>query len=113
MSGDYATLTISLPSAISVSEVLVEHIPPTITSDPTSSAIKEFRVLGFEDTGAFGEPWELGSFVFNNVGPSIQRFAIPTTLDGQNVPKLNSIAIAVDTNWGGEYTCLYRVRVHQ
>jgi len=113
MIGDYATLTISLPSAISVSEVMVEHIPPTITSDPTSSAMKEFRVLGFEDTGAFGEPWELGSFVFNNVGPSIQRFAIPTTLDGQNVPKLNSIAIAVDTNWGGDYTCLYRVRVHQ
>ena len=113
MIGDYATLTISLPSAISVSEVLVEHIPPTITSDPTSSAMKEFRVLGFEDTGAFGELWELGSFVFNNVGPSIQRFAIPTTLDGQNVPKLNSIAFAVDTNWGGDYTCLYRVRVHQ
>ena len=113
MIGDYATLTISLPSAISVSEVLVEHIPQTITSDPTSSAMKEFRVLGFEDTGAFGEPWELGSFVFNNVGPSIQRFAIQTTLDGQNVPKLSSIAFAVDTNWGGEYTCLYRVRVHQ
>jgi len=113
MIGDYATLTISLPSAISVSEVLVEHIPPTITSDPTSSAMKEFRVLGFEDTGAFGEPWELGLFVFNDVGPSIQRFAIPTTLDGQNVPKLNSIAFAVDTNWGGDYTCLYRVRVHQ
>jgi len=113
MIGDYATLTISLPSAISVSEILVEHIPQTITSDPTSSAMKKFRVLGFEDTGAFGEPWELGSFVFNNVGPSIQRFAIPTTLDGQNVPKLNSIAFAVDTNWGGDYTCLYRVRVHQ
>ena len=111
MIGEYATLTVSLPSAIMVTEVMVEHIPPTITSDPTT-AMKEFRVLGFEDDGAFGEPWELGSFVFN-IGPSIQAFPIPTMLDGQTVPKLKAISIAVDSNYGADYTCLYRVRIHQ
>ena len=111
MIGEYATLTVSLPSAIMVTEVMVEHIPPTITSDPTTT-MKEFRVLGFEDGGAFGEPWELGSFVFN-IGPTIQAFPIPTMLDGQTVPKLKAISIAVDSNYGADYTCLYRVRIHQ
>ena len=109
MIGEYATLTVSLSSAITVTEVTVEHIPPMIATDPTS-AMKDFRVLGFEDGGAFGEPWELGKFTFN-IGPSMQVFSIPTMLDGQNVPKLKAISIAVDSNWGAEYTCLYRVRV--
>jgi len=108
--GEYATLSVSLSSAITVSEVVVEHISMNISSNP-STAMKVFRVLGFEDGRAFGEPWELGTYKFE-VGQSIQAFSIPTMLDGQNVPKLKAISIAVDSNWGGDYTCLYRVRVH-
>mmetsp|Transcript_20389 Transcript_20389/g.36817 ORF Transcript_20389/g.36817 Transcript_20389/m.36817 type:complete len:238 (+) Transcript_20389:201-914(+) len=108
--GEYATLTVSLSSAITITNVVIEHISPNISSDP-STAIKKFRVVGFEDGGAFGEPWELGKFAFP-IGPTLQDFSIPTVLDGQNVPKLKSVAIAVDSNWGAEYACLYRVRVH-
>ncbi len=108
--GGYGTLTVTLMSAITVTEVMIEHVAPAVSHDPTSS-IREFRVLGFEDGGAFGDPWELGSFTFA-VGPSIQAFSIPTTLDGQNVPRMRAISIAVDSNGGGRYSCLYRVRVH-
>jgi hypothetical protein len=108
--GEYGTLTVNLASAITVTEVMVEHIPPIISHNPTS-AIREFRVLGFEDGGAFGNPWELGSFTFAT-GSSIQAFSIPTTLDGQNVPMMKAISIAVDSNGGARYSCLYRVRVH-
>lgn len=109
--GDYATLTVSLTSAITITEIMIEHVSPNISSDP-NTAVKEFRVVGFEDGGAYGEPWELGTFKFA-MGPTMQAFSIPTMLDGQNVPQLKSVAIAVDSNWGqGEYSCLYRVRVH-
>jgi hypothetical protein len=53
----------------------------------------------------------LGSFTFAT-GSSIQAFSIPTTLDGQNVPMMKAISIAVDSNGGARYSCLYRVRVH-
>ena len=117
MVGEYATLTIRLVSAIRVTEIVVEHPPSSIfskspPSSSTSSAIQEFRVLGFEDGGAFGEPWELGRYKFDAHGLSLQTFAIPTTLFGQNIPKLKAISIAIDSNWGAEYGCLYRVRVH-
>ncbi|KAL3811052.1 hypothetical protein ACHAXA_004563 [Cyclostephanos tholiformis] len=94
--GWYGTLSVTLASAITVTEVIVEHVAPAISHDPTS-AIREFRVLGFEDGGAFGEPWELGSFTFA-IGPSIQAFPIPTTMDGQNVPRMKAISLAVDSN---------------
>lgn len=108
--GEYATLTVSLPSDITVSEVVVEHPSPGATSDP-STAIQSFRVVGFEDSGAYGDPWELGTFTFK-LGPTMQAFSIPTVLDGQNVPRLKAFSIAVDSNHGGSYSCLYRVRVH-
>merc|ERR1712176_559556 len=96
-------------SAITVAEVVVEHVSPNMSPDP-STAIKEFRVVGFEDGGAYGELWELGTFKFL-IGPTKQAFSMPTMLDGQNVPKLKSVSIAVDSNWGNAgYSCLYRVR---
>ena len=108
--GEYATLTVKLASSISVSEVIIEHVPLTISSNP-NTAIKDFRIFGYEDGGAFGEAWELGTFRFLN-GPNFQTFAIPSSLDGAEVPKLRSISLAVDSNYGADYSCLYRLRVH-
>ena len=31
---------------------------------------------------------------------------------GYQIPKLSSIVLAVDSNWGSEYSCLYRFRVN-
>ena len=108
--GEYATLTVNLASSISVSEVIIEHVPHTVSSNP-NTAIKDFRIVGYEDGGAFGEAWELGKFRFLN-GPSLQTFSIPSSLDGAEVPKLRSISLAVDSNYGADYSCLYRLRVH-
>ena len=106
--GEYATLTVSLASAVMVTEVIVEHPRP---SSELSTAIKEFRVVGFEDSDAYAGPWELGTFTFSPSN-NVQAFAVPTVLDGQSVPRLKAIAIAVDSSTGAEYSCIYRVRVH-
>ncbi|KAL7452863.1 hypothetical protein ACHAWC_004579 [Mediolabrus comicus] len=109
--GEYATLTVALSQEIIVSEVLIDHAPRGSASNNGNTAIKTFRVIGYEDIGAFGEPWELGSFQYDfNLG--LQTFAIPTSIDGTTVPKLKAVSLAVDTNWGAEYSCLYRFRVH-
>ena len=62
--GEYGTLTIRLDSPTFVTEVVMEHLP----SGDMSSAVREFRVMGFEDGGAFGEPHELGSFQYDTKG---------------------------------------------
>ena len=44
---------------------------------------------------------------------SLQEYKVKTTDDhGKPVPKLRSIVLAIDSNWGAEYSCLYRFRVH-
>ncbi|KAL7471658.1 hypothetical protein ACHAXS_011956 [Conticribra weissflogii] len=111
--GEYATLTVALVKPVFVSEVVVEHLPASLSKVDAKSAVKRFRVVGFEDVGAFGEPWELGTFEYNIHAPfSLQMFQIPSSIDGLSVPKLKAISLAVDSNWGADYTCLYRFRVH-
>jgi len=111
--GDYATLTVALAKAVFVSEVVVEHLPASLSKVDAKSAVKNFRVVGFEDVGAFGEPWELGTFEYNIDAPfSLQTFQIPSSIDGLSVPKLKAVSLAVDSNWGADYACLYRFRVH-
>jgi len=108
--GEYATLTVSLASSVAVSEVVIEHLPSTVSENP-QTAIKDFRIVGYEDGGAFGEAWELGTYQFLN-GSNLQTFSIPSSSEGGEVPRLKSISLAVDSNWGGDYSCLYRFRVH-
>ena len=62
--GDYATLTVSLVSAAFVSEMVLEHLSSNLTSNNSETAVKDFRVVGYEDGRAFGEPWELGTFQY-------------------------------------------------
>jgi hypothetical protein len=42
----------------------------------------------------------------------MQRFAISQGANGASVPKLKAVSLAVDSNWGADFTCLYRFRVH-
>lgn len=112
----YATLTVRLARPVYVESVVIEHPVPEVT-DRMETAIRSFRVVGFEDAGATGRPWPLGSFEYD-IGmagkpPGRQEFEL-TTEDSNygNVPKLAAVSLAIDSNWGDDYACLYRFRVH-
>lgn len=109
--GNFGTLTISLPAPVSIWEVSIEHPPETIT-DNRQTAIRSFRVIGYEDKLAEGEAWSLGSFEYDIAGAPLQMFDVTTDMFGNPVPKMLSVSLAIDSNWGEEYACLYRFRVH-
>eukprot|EP00986_Skeletonema_menzelii_P005019 scaffold1766_cov142-Skeletonema_menzelii.AAC.1 len=99
--------------------------PPEVALLPTTTLHAKGHCWSFEDEfssslasrqtqddiGAFGEPWELGSFEYDSK-LGLQSFAIPTSVGEADVPKLKAVSLAVDSNWGAEYSCLYRFRVH-
>lgn len=43
---------------------------------------------------------------------SIQEFKVNFAFSGRQLPKMQSITLGIDDNWGAEYSCLYRFRVH-
>ena len=112
--GRFADLTVQLAQRILVDSVLIEHPPEEISGQPTS-AIKQFQVIGYEDMNASGTPWHLGTFTYDIVDrrkSSLQEFHVPREIDGDAVPQLGTIKLAIDSNWGESISCLYRVRVH-
>jgi len=112
--GAYATLAVRLAKPVRVVEVVIEH-PPVEVMKERGPAVKEFRVIGFENGKASGRsPWLLGSFVYDiGSNVSMQKFSV-TTIDenGRRLPPLSSIVLAIDSNWDADFTCLYRFRVH-
>lgn len=110
--GDYATLAIRLSKPVYVNSIAIEHVPSSISSN-RSSAIKDFRIYGFADKDASGEPWELGSGSYYAEQSSYQEFEMSKELsNGMPIPMIESIVLAIDSNWSAEYSCLYRFRVH-
>jgi hypothetical protein len=106
----YATLTFRLAKPILVRSVSVEHPPQDIT-DRINSAIQSFRVVGYEFPNAQGMAWPLGSFEYRVGGDIRQEFEVKTEVKGESVPILESISLLIDSNWGANYSCLYRFRV--
>jgi len=111
--GVYATLAVQLSSPTRVRSVVIEH-PPKEISPSWETAIREFRLVGFVDSQARGSPWLLGSFIYNvDSDRSFQEFPVNTSDEnGKPLPQLSSIVLSIDSNWGAEYSCLYRFRVH-
>lgn len=105
----FGTLTVRLARPLNVEKISIEH--PTLEfTDNQSSAIRSFRIVGFEDFDALSSKGHsLGSFEFqigeNSSG--LQTFDVLTCGS-----KLKSISLAIDTTWGAPYACLYRFRVH-
>jgi len=107
----FAVLSIRLAKPIEVQRISIEH-PPREVSDHVDSAIRTFRVLGFESPDAQGRAWALGSFEYKIDGDSFrQEFQAAERVKGDKIPVLSSVSVAIDSNWGSEYSCLYRVRV--
>jgi hypothetical protein len=109
--GNFGSLTIQLSNPVYISTISIEH-PPEIISDHQTSAIRSFRVIGYTDKMANGKAWSLGSFEYEMKEDPLQEFEVATDIFGTPVPKLQSITLAIDSNWGFEYSCLYRFRVH-
>lgn len=63
-SGNFGTLTIRLPTPVAVSSVVIEHPPKGIT-DQRNTAIRDFRVIGYQDAEAMTKSWSLGSFIYD------------------------------------------------
>ena len=110
-SGHFATFSVRLAKPIYITSVSIEHPPREITSR-RNSAIRRFRVFGFENPDASGEAWEIGSFEYQVGGDIIQEFETEDEVDDDEVPPLRSISLAIDGAWGPDYACLYRLRVH-
>uniref|UniRef100_A0A7S1ZQF2 SUN domain-containing protein n=1 Tax=Ditylum brightwellii TaxID=49249 RepID=A0A7S1ZQF2_9STRA len=110
--GVYATLMVRLSGPVYVSSVVLEHPPKEISTD-METAVRDVRVLGFEDGDGVGDAWELGRFRYEIDSEDwAQEFYVATEVDGERVPPLHSIMLAIDSNWGSDYSCLYRFRVH-
>jgi hypothetical protein len=115
--GNFGTLTIRLPSPIYVGSVVIEH-PSMIFTSQSDSAIRSFRIVGHEDdmASASSKAWNLGSFEYNvqknKQNEYLQEFEVATTVFGKEIPPLHAISLAIDSNYGHEYACLYRFRVH-
>ena len=62
--GNFGTLTISLPYPVLVNSVVIEH-PAKSISQQAASAIRSFRIIGYEDEMATKKSWSLGSFEYN------------------------------------------------
>lgn len=107
---NYGVLSFRLGTPIHVDTISIEH-PPKEVTDRVDTAIRSFRVYGFEDTSAQGEPWNLGTFEYSINGAIRQEYKAAQVVNERKVPVLASMAIAIDSNWGSEYACLYRVRV--
>jgi len=111
--GAYATLTTRLSQPTRITGVMVEHPLPDETDNEAKSAIRNFRLTGFIEADASGQPWPLGTFHYDiGSNVSIQEFKVNFAFSGRQLPKMQSITLGIDDNWGAEYSCLYRFRVH-
>lgn len=62
--GEYATLTVRLADRIHVNSVIIEHPSKILSPTSMESAIRTFRLIGYIDPDAKGNPWHLGSFIY-------------------------------------------------
>ena len=108
--GKLATLAIKLAQPLKVSSVVIEH-PPKSSASNANSAVKNFRIYGYESYNAESFALFLGEFTYEVGKASLQEFIIPSGI-AKGLPKLLSIKLAIDSNWGHNYSCLYRFRVH-
>ena len=104
--GSDVYLTISLYVPIVVTEVTIEHISHELSLD-WKSAPKDFVVYGSNDKSFNHDIFVLGTNMFDDKGKTLQTFEMIKT---QKTFKF--VKFVIQSNYGAEYTCLYRVRVH-
>jgi Sad1 / UNC-like C-terminal len=107
-------LTVQLAKPIYVDEIVIEHPYYEIT-DRMSTAPRSVTIYGYEDPLAqrSSKRYALGTFEFvvDTDSPRLQFFPIPVD-DDNEIPLLRAVSLVIESNWGADYTCLYRFRVH-
>lgn len=121
-----AQVGVLMPRPIIPTSVTIEHIPARGTLD-IGAAPKEFEVWVTSTEGPFlaedgpgldltcgeqpGKDYTcIGKGNYNIHGPNhVQNFA----LEAENlVAPVNKAVVKIKNNWGKDYTCLYRIRMH-
>ncbi|GMH41280.1 hypothetical protein BSKO_09190 [Bryopsis sp. KO-2023] len=112
LAGSSGSIDVRLRAPVAITAITLEHIDKRIAyRGQWSPAVKEFEVWGFNATrkGKGMEGFEeLGRYAFEEDGRHVQTFDM---VDGK-LP-VSHIRLKIISNHGsGDYTCLYRVRVH-
>ncbi|KAF2197169.1 hypothetical protein GQ43DRAFT_475674 [Delitschia confertaspora ATCC 74209] len=128
-----AQIAVDMPQKIAPKRITVEHIPKEGTLNP-GTAPKDMEVWAelknpveyqlvtqmmehMSDSGCTSQPmgngWVcLGKFSYNLHAPNhVQTFDLAFDLSAIDVGVTNTV-VRVTENWGGVYTCLYRIRMH-
>jgi len=103
--GRFASLTVRFAKLVSPKRVVIEHVA---SPKKRPSAIRDFRLIGYEDHYARGDPLDLGSFQFHSAAGPSQEFWI-TGIEKDVM--IGSITLAVDSAHRQDFACLYRFKV--
>ncbi len=107
MGGSEGFVDIKLVKAIRPTLVSLEHPALSVSVTQGKSMPREFKVFGANeaDTEAAGMTF-LGGGEYKQDGGTLQQFALKAS------QPFRFIRFEVTSNYGDEYTCLYRIRVH-
>ncbi|CAI4225619.1 unnamed protein product [Auanema sp. JU1783] len=102
-------LTISLSHAISISSISYEHIAKSQTPDgQLTSAPKKLKFWAYKSENDLESRVLLGEFEYDTEEQALQFFIIK---EKPNFP-VKIVELETEENYGADYTCLYRLRVH-
>ncbi|WWC69391.1 uncharacterized protein I206_103330 [Kwoniella pini CBS 10737] len=126
--GSQGSLGIMLTRRVGITDITIEHAPKELALDMTT-APKVITIMGVidneDDKRKVAEYWSqknesenvpdhlpLGTISYDiNSISNIQTFPISDEIRDLNI-KVGIVIFKVESNYGGDFTCLYRVRVH-
>ncbi|VDM38649.1 unnamed protein product [Toxocara canis] len=107
----YLTIKLSLP--IHITEVSYEHLRHELHPDGVvRSAPRRFQIWAFKELNDLETKVLLGEYEFDRDGDALQFFRVQGVLQHQPTEPTPIVELVVLSNWGADYTCLYRLRVH-
>lgn len=109
--GQEANFSVKVACPITPTHFTVDHIPRDEAVTPKSMP-RHFTIYGFQS-----REWDVSkpkvtkllSGEYKDNGPTAQTFAVDRSVVPQT---FDAFTLAINTNYGEEYTCLYRFRVH-
>jgi hypothetical protein len=92
------------PSSLSsILDSILKTLHQAYPSDPETAYAND-RLLG-------PTYFRLGKWEYDRTGSTVQHFALDALIDYPML-RVDKVVVRVKSNWGGNYTCLYRVKVH-